>query len=85
MQVTPVGSKPPPLYLYLSHPIQGQSDSNGWGGTAWVRFAPARPGRAKTRPFPHGGAEEPTAESGGLPRRFDPLELEWVARSGAHR
>jgi len=52
----------------------------GWGGAERDLFAPARPGRAKTRPFPHGGAEGPTAESPGLQRRFDPLQLEWVAR-----
>jgi hypothetical protein len=29
-----------------------------------------------------GGAEWRAAESAGLQRRFDPLQLEWVARSG---
>src|SRR2546426_5927918 len=49
------------------------------GDAAWAPWLPVAPGMQRV---PSVGR---TAESAGLRRRFDPLQLEWVAPSGAPR
>src|SRR5207249_9668845 len=60
----------------ISGKDQGKLRRFNWF-SGWRRagsFCTPPPGRAKTRPFPHGGAEWTAAESAGLLRRFDPFQ-----------